>query len=226
MSGAQADRDGVFAGALALQRVLALEGRNALARVELAASELDRLAVSPAIQDRITAIRDAVGELDGLLDKIERLADPARPASSDASTRPDAVLAPLLARLAPALSARGVAIAVEGGLVSAPVAMPAAVLERLVLLWLRLAVAACGESIDGGEGEPGVLRLSIREADPNVVLSLALDASSLALRPTLDRAEQVELDVALAEWRAIAQQGDAENVARWSLHLPRSTGDA
>jgi hypothetical protein len=226
MSAAASDRDGVVAGALALQRVLALEGRNALARVELAASELDRFEVSPAIQDRIVTIRDAVGELDALLDKIERLADPARPETTSARTRPDAVLAPLLDRVAPALAARDVAIVVDGAIARAPVALPGAVLERLVLLWLRLAVAACAGAEDDAEAEPCVLRLASREEPGTVALILSPSDTTRALRPPSDRGQEVELDVALAEWRALAQIEGEEGAGRWTLRLPRSDGDA
>jgi len=59
-----------------LTRILAIESRNALARVELAASELSRFESTPAAVDRISTIHQAVDQIDGLLEKIDLLASP------------------------------------------------------------------------------------------------------------------------------------------------------
>ena len=90
----------------ALTRILSTESRNALARVELAASELSRFEVSPSQLERIDAIRSAVEEMDGLLGKIDLLANPRRPRSSGRVDLCEAA-ASVLGRLAPALEARG-----------------------------------------------------------------------------------------------------------------------
>ena len=58
-----------------LTRVLASESRNALARVELAASEIERFETSPSLRGRVGTIRAAVAEIDGLLSKIDLLSD-------------------------------------------------------------------------------------------------------------------------------------------------------
>lgn len=213
---------GVEAGALALQRVLALEGRNALARVELAASELGRFELSPAIQDRISAIREAVGELDGLLDKIERLADPARREAPREQSSLCQVLVPLLQRIAPALTARGIALEQAGRWVETPLAMPAPVLERLLLLWLRIAIASFEQA--DGELASGATRLSLEnlEQPDSVELRLRFDASTGASGWRVERALRVELDVALAEWQGGAHYEIGGDTSRIGLSLPRS----
>lgn len=213
---------GVEAGALALQRVLAIEGRNALARVELAASELGRFEVSPAIQDRISAIREAVGELDSLLDKIERLADPLRREAPREQSSLRQVLVPLLQRIAPALTARNIAVEPAGSWVETPLALPAPVLERLLLLWLRIAIA----SFDEGEGElaSGATRLTLEslEQPDSVELRLRFEAATGASGWRVERALRVELDVALAQWQAGARYEIGGDASRIGLSLPRS----
>lgn len=219
--------DPVETGALALQRVLALEGRNALARVELAASELGRHGLSPASQDRITAIHDAVGELDALLDKIERLSDPARRASSGEQARLARVLEPLLQRIGPALAARGIVLEQRGASTAeALVAVPEPVLERLLLLWLRIAVA----SLDAWEDELATgatgLVLECLEQPEAVELWLRLEPAGGRARWRIDRTLRVELEVALAEWRGAARHPVAGDADRIGLVLPRSVGHA
>ncbi len=213
---------GVEAGALALQRVLAIEGRNALARVELAASELGRFEVSPAIQDRISAIREAVGELDSLLDKIERLADPVRREAPREQSSLRQVLVPLLQRIAPALTARNIAVEQAGSWVETPLAMPAPVLERLLLLWLRIAIASCDEG--DGELASGATRLTLEslEQPDSVELKLRFEAASGAAGWRVERALRVELDVALAEWQGRARYEIGGDASRIGLLLPRS----
>lgn len=217
---------GIEAGALALQRVLALEGRNALARVELAASELGRHELSPASQDRITAIREAVGELDGLLDKIERLADPARHESRGEQACLSQVLGPLLQRIAPALSARGVALEQAGPSLEATLALPAPVLERLLLLWLRIAIASLDEEQGGlAAGATRLVLESLEQCD-TIELGLRLESAVGPARWRVARALRVELDIALAEWQGGARyesEGDGSRIGLW---LPRSVPHA
>lgn len=213
-------RGSVEAGALALQRVLALEGRDVLSRVELAASELDRFVLAPALAERIGAIREAVFELDTLLDKIERLAHPLRREQGAGQAGVLPVLAALRERIAPALAARGVVLEPMGDWPTREVAVPAAVLERLLVLWLRTAIEAL--ACDGSLEEEGAIVLALEGVDRG-------DAIRLRLRPrtglrrarfALERAAQVELDVALAEWQGIAVRG-VEDDSEWlGLELP------
>ena len=217
---------GIEAGALALQRVLALEGRNALARVELAASELGRHELSPASQDRITAIREAVGELDGLLDKIERLADPARHESRGEQASLSQVLGPLLQRIAPALAARGIALEQAGGSLEASLALSAPVLERLLLLWLRIAIASLDDEQDElAAGATRIVLESLEQSD-TVELGLRLESAAGPVRWRIARVLRVELDIAVAEWQGGARyesEGDRSCIGLW---LPRSVPHA
>lgn len=213
-------RGSVEAGALALQRVLALEGRDVLSRVELAASELARFALAPALSEQIGAIRDAVGELDTLLDKIERLANPVRPEQALGSARVESVFAAIRARIAPALAARGVLLEATGCWPTREVALPAAVLERLVLLWLRTALLAlaCDDAV--GEEPSIVLAFEGRDRDDGVELRLGSRAGRRRARFEVERAAQVELDVALAEWRGLAVRGTEGDWEGLGLRLP------
>lgn len=241
MSAAPLRGDGTSEVALALQRVLALEGRNALARVELAASELSRFALVPGALERIVAIRDAVGELDALLDKIERLADPARGACTGAaSTLVDAWSA-VRSRVEPVLAARDIQLELAGGLETMPLALPSEVLERLLLLTLRTAVAAIEREeaeVDGAA--PHALRMAARVAPSpaasqaargagdgaGVELELRAQRAGIGIRLPIERVERVELEVALAEWHgrlASLDDADGTGLAVW---LPGSAGDA
>jgi len=194
--------DAADAGALALQRVLALEGRNALSRVELAASELARLEASPAYRDRIVAIRDAVIELDGVLDKIERLSDPQRGRAQGEGVRLEPIWEALAERVAPTLAARGVVLRWDSGWNEAPLALTGPVLERLLLAALRVAVAALEGSASETDLAPVGLSISCREQDCCLewVASIASGTNDRQLR--LERTSRIELEVALGEWRA------------------------
>ena len=93
----------------ALTRALASESRNALARVELAASELARHELTPGVAGRVATIRAAAEEIDTLLAKIDLL--------SNAERLPDRETADfgwiarsVLARLTPSLEARGLVL--------------------------------------------------------------------------------------------------------------------
>lgn len=234
--------DRTTAGALALQRVLALEGRNALSRVELAASELSRFGLAPGALERIAAIRDAVGELDSLLDKIERLSDPARDARVAAGSRLEDAWCAVRRRIEAVLAARDIRIELEGELVEALVAVPRPVVERLLMLWIRTAVAAVDREGVGGNGaEPLTLRLSSRavaasrdglhggpdeRGEGGVELVLRGRRRGQDLPLPVERAERVELEVALAEWQArFAETSDALGT-RHIVWLPGSECDA
>lgn len=194
--------DATEVGALALQRVLALEGRNALARVELAASELSRLEASPAYRDRIVAIRDAVDELDAVLDKIERLSDPLRGSAPGAAVQLEPIWGALAERIAPALAARGVVLTWESGWSEAPLALTGPVLERFLLAALRVAVGAVEGSVSETTSDAIVLSVACRDRASSLewIVSVASRASDRRL--LLDRSTRFELEVALGEWRA------------------------
>jgi hypothetical protein len=188
-------------GALVLQRILALAGRNALARVELAASELDRLESSPAARERLGAIRSAVDELDGVLHEIERLASPPLdpvPAEGSPLAR---TWNRLVDRLAPTLDARGIGVERLGEGDEPLVALPALVLERILLAFLRLAIVSLESDGEGASATP--LELAVAERAGPQVRELRLTAIRSGQSPRFDLApaERVELEVALAQWR-------------------------
>lgn len=219
-------RDPVEAGALALQRVLALEGRNALARVELAASELVQLEASPGARDRLAVIREAVERLDGVLDKIERLSDPLRAAATGARTALASVWTPLVERITPALRARGLVVEATGAWPERWIAVPAVVLERLLLCFLRVVIAAL-EAADGeGDAGPSVLSIECRDEGGSVALLVGVIGLRGAARLELDPADRVELEVALAQWRGELIDATAAAPSRIGLRLRRASSDA
>jgi len=195
----------IEAGALALQRVLALEGRDALSRVELAASELERFGLTPAIRERLAAIRDAVVELDSVLDRIERLADPLRGRAPEAPTRLADVLSPVATRLAPAFAARGLALVGEGAWSEVAVALPPPALERLLIHGLRVAVASAPAEAFDDAGRLLTLRLDgaldERVDPPELALSIEVLAGREPLALRVEPAARIELEVALVEAR-------------------------
>lgn len=217
--------DPVEAGALALQRVLAFEGRNALARVELAASELVRLEASPAFRERITAIRDAVGELESVLDKIERLSDPLRGTERGDGVRLESIWGPLAERLAPALGARGIVLAWDRGWNESPLALPAPVLERLLLGALRMAVSGVEASGTEADLEPIVFSVDCRDTGPWLEWVASLGSSTRESRLRIETAPRVELEVALAEWRAELIDETSASPSRVGIRLRKSVFD-
>ena len=241
MTPASPQVDRTTSGALALQRVLALEGRNALSRVELAASELSRFGLVPGALERITAIREAVGELDSLLDKIERLAAPARETRSAASASIEAVFEAVRARIEPVLAARDLRLERAAPGHDPLVGLPASVTERLLLLGIRTVVAAVERERIGEAGSaPITLRLTSRSApaigaDPadgtgrgpgEIELTLRALRAGEGLRVALERPERVELEVALAEWQAsLAATEDAAGTCL-RIGLPGARCDA
>ncbi len=219
-------RDAIEAGALALQRVLALEGRNALARVELAASELMAGEARPAARDRLTAIREAVGALDDVLDKIERLSDPLRPDAPGAATAFASVWQPLVARLGPALRARGLALETTGDGITATIALTGPVLERLLLALLRSAVSAVGESAIEPEGGASRIVVECRDEEGALALCVRVFDRQGEVRLALAQADRVELEIALAQ----ASGALLDAATAWprgiGLRLPRVHRDA
>lgn len=218
--------DPVEAGALALQRVLALEGRNALARVELAASELVRLEASPAFHDRITAIREAVGELESVLDKIERLSDPLRGTATGEGVELESIWGPLAERLGPALAARGIVLEWVSGWSRSPLALTAPVLERLLLGALRVAVAAVEESGLEADCEPIVFSVDCRDAGACLEWVASAGAALRDRRLRIETRPRIELEVALAEWRAEWIDESSASPSRIGIRLRKSAFDA
>ena len=212
-----------------LTRVLAREARNTLARVELAASELARFEASPAVMERIDTIRDAVGEIDEMLGKVDLLAGPPK-----RDLWPGLEIEPVwrrvLARLAPTLSARGIEARLEITTSGARVAIPEATLEAIFCAYVRLMLPAAARSgrlaiaIEAGDGTIRVARAvdpagdlrDDREGDLDAAEDLAGDPRAGCGLPA-DSADQtlVEFEVLLAEWGgaladAGAQAGEAD----------------
>ncbi|MEZ4330217.1 MAG: hypothetical protein R3F35_00545 [Myxococcota bacterium] len=233
--------DRTSSAALALQRVLALEGRNALSRVALAASEVSRFGLVPGALERITAIRDAVDELDSLLDKIERLAAPARTVRSGSGSSIAAAWGAVRARIEPVLAVRDLRLELVAPAADPLVGLPTSVAERLLLLWVRTVVAAVERERSGAsEPVPISLRLTVGDApvdrsETHEVLGGEPGGVELALRafrhdeglwPCLERAERVELEVALAEWQGGLADTDDGHGAGWCIRLPGAARDA
>lgn len=195
-----------------LTGVLAREGRNAVARVELVASELARLATAPAIAERLDTIRQAVAEVDGLLGKIELLAQPAVDPPSLA-TAIDPVWRRVVGRLAAVLATRDLRLSPE------PVGTPATVrlsdkgLEAVLLSALRWALARTPE-------QRGVWTLAVSEEEDAVRLGLGFEpdpgvdaearSEGVAAAEGTSAGARVELELLLAEsGGAIVEEGAA-----------------
>lgn len=91
-----------------LAAAVAVEIRTPLARVELAASQLEREAWSPTSERLARSIRGAVGEIDARISGMLRLLLPPAPRTPCQPLGP--ALASLQDRLAPSLAARGVTL--------------------------------------------------------------------------------------------------------------------
>ncbi len=193
----------------ALTRVLAIEGRNALARVELAASELGRFDVAPFALDRIETIHDAVSQIDALLAKIDVLASP-RPPVRCPGVDVAVVAGRVLERLRSTLEARGVEVEALDRAMMAPgllVTCPEPVVEAMLCGLLRFVLASF-ESVE-------MLRFIVSPESESVAFGFELPTSSGV--SALDRGgpeSRIELDVQLAEW-------NGGFVAEW----PDRTGD-
>jgi hypothetical protein len=206
--------------------VLALEGRNALARVALAASELIQSELGPSARDRLAVIREAVDRLDGVLDKIERLSDPFRGDTTDARTSLAAVWPSLVERIRPTLNARGIVVEATGRLSDRPIAMPAAGLERLLLSLLRVVLAARGSGEAEGDAGPTVLSIECLEDEESIAFFVAAPDSRGAGRLEIDRGDRIELEVALAESRGELLDQTAAAPSRIGLRLRRGPNHA
>lgn len=198
----------------ALTRVLAIESRNALARVELAASELSRFEFSPSVGDRITTIHDAVCQIDGLLAKIDLLASP--PSESPRTVVDvEAVWRRICERLGPTLRARGIDLEevkgnnIETGLL---VALPEFALEAILCSLLRLVLACVGRNES--------LRFEVIRRLEVEAVSIGLIATTAGGDWQLDRSGRIELEVQLAEWGGLLDAGPAATQGRLGMLLP------
>jgi hypothetical protein len=174
-----------------LTQVLTLESRNALSRVELAASELVRLETNPASRERLAAIREAVGELDVLLEKLALLWAP-RIAGEARVVDLGALVDAVCGRIAPTLQARGISIERRSRVCRCRLGITPVALERLLLCFLRLGVGA----ITGAER----LRLETRMDGEGIgVLLCRTDERGGVLWRVADPAQRLELELQLAE---------------------------
>ena len=219
--------DGDGSGYETLTRVLAREGRSTLARVELAASELARFEVGPAIFDRLETIREAAREVDALLGKIDLLAGP-RAREVWPVVEVERIWRGVLTRLAPTFSARGIEVGLCALGRCARVALPEATLEAIFCAYVRLLLPLATR-----EGrldvvlmcESGAVRVSCAPelaCGGDDVLGLSGRAESVddhaRLEDTasveIDREAQVEFEVLLAEWGGALHERGAESLRR------------
>ena len=188
----------------ALTRLLAIESRNALARVELAASELGRFETTPSAADRLATIHHAVDQIDSLLAKIDILASPRNASSWPAICVAD-IWQRIRERLGSTLEARGIELILdlppdgEGPGRSPRLEMPEPVLESIFYAGLRLVLAStdrdqrlCVEWVPGTNELRVGLRLLHSVGDQGMTERRSLE---------VPRDDFLELEVQLAEWR-------------------------
>lgn len=193
----------------ALTRALASETRTALARIQLAASEIERFGQAPSVRLRVDTIQSAVADIDALLEKLDVVSG-LETASSMETTDLDDVLGRITARVAPVLRARGLVlerVAPHGAAAPPLVALPEAAVESIALGLLGV-VATTTES-------PGLLEMRWSRVAEEIAVELSPPFESV--RTTLaPRAEslQLELDVELAEWGGRSQIDPAAGACR------------
>lgn len=197
----------------ALTQVLALESRNALSRVELAASELARLDTNPAMRDRLDTIRDAVGELDVLLGKLGLLWS-ARSGQGIRLLDVDGMVDRVLARLMPTLQARGIEVELDAGAGRVGLGLTPGALERLLFGFLRLVLASFDRD--------GVLRLETRQAAGGLEVAWRREGTGGSVSTgSADPARRLELELQLAECDgSLMLSGDGQALLFW---LPAET---
>ena len=181
-----------------LSRALASESRNALARVELAASELERSGLAPALAARVDTIRAAVAEIDGLLGKMDLVSEASRvPDRAEADLA--VVARSVVTRLAPSLSARDIEIRWAEVAETDPVAVaaPAFVVEGLVLGLIRLVVGAIDRSVGTDDASASVTLEAVCRGE-DVCLVARSDAIGASSR--FERSTRLELEVSLVDW--------------------------
>lgn len=204
-----------------LTRALASESRSALARVELAASELERSGLAPALGGRVATIREAVSELDALLGKIDLL--------SDLDRVPDRVGVDLarvarsvVQRLSPGLRARGVELVWEDGARddALAVGVPQPTVELLCLGLVRLVVGAVspGAAHLALDASPCEVRFGAEQRGGDVCLVARCHVEGATAR--FDRTARLELEVVLAEWSGAFLVGEDPESVEVGIALP------
>lgn len=194
---------------------LAIEARNALARVELSVGELSGAGQSPRILEIASTLQEAVDEMEQLLGTIGRLHAPLRPPGG-----PSLPLAPILdvaiGRAAKVARSRGVVWAVDASAVPAvETQVPRAVLERLLLAFFRNVFGVCER------GTTLSLRATLVGPDLEVDVARTHSGSSAS---QIARREQVDLEAQLAEWGG--SFSTEAHGARYGIRLPLEHANA
>ena len=206
----------------ALTRILAIESRNALARVELAASELSRFESTPAAVDRISTIHHAVDQIDGLLEKIDLLASP--PIETRwLAIEVESVWQSIRERLAPTLAARGIRFRQDredgARTMDVRIEIPEPVLESILCALLRVVLAAVERDQE--------LRFELEHVPNGICAALAvLPSADGRLRLEIDREDWFELEVQLAEWGGTLAIDTEASPDRLQIFLPVGSLDA
>lgn len=199
-----------------LVRVLAAESRNALARIELAASEVARSSNAPGLRLRMETIGSAVDEVESMLAKIDHLAldDEGPVVASDLEGISQAVVR----RIAPTLRARGLVLewarSAKDASAQEPtsfVALPESEVESLCLAFLRWWTA------DVPSSTVGVQCTADEEA---VRLVVGVERSSA--QPDGAEEARLELEVALAAVQGRLETRSIADRCLASLVLPRA----
>ncbi|GEM_PF-5363961 len=220
-----ASRDPVVRGSLT--RALASESRNALARVELAASELSRSGLAPALAGRVSTIREAVEEIDGLLGKIDLLSDDVHVPDRGAIDLASAARA-VLDRVASGLGARGLDlewVEPEGLGDRFAVCTPGPTVELLCLGLIRLLAGAVSPQAAGGvldSASQSIRVEAVRRGDDVCLIARCAGAKPSA---RFDRTARLELEVVLAEWRGAFLVGDDPLRIEVGFALPAATAE-
>ena len=201
--------------ALATSRSL----RGALARVELAASQLGRDAATPHARALVRSISLAVAELDrGLAALTAALVRDALPRRADAAPV-SPVLAEVVARLAPALAARGLRLDAAFGRDDAVLAGDPHVVRRTALLLLRCAA--------DGLGAGGRLVLSAARASEDGALVIEVEGEGPARQDGGDAPARAALRaLAAAERASLEQEARREGALRRERLALRLAGEA
>lgn len=146
----------------ALVRVLAEESRDALTRVSLAASELDRVGAGMLLGGRVDVIQESVAELESLLARIDRLTRPARVGTEAGASDLRTVFLRVWERVGASLRARGLELEFRDAEGPAFVALSTPGLETLCTGLLRQ-IASAPEAdralveLHAGDREAGLL---------------------------------------------------------------------
>lgn len=179
-----------------LTHALANESSNALARVELAASELSRFGGTPHMQGMVETIRNAVGEIDAFLGTIRALSNCPRegPVGDNEASHYGPALSGALHRIETTLAARGVTLHVSlWETEPSPRRIPGATLERLIFAFLRLGLSTA----ERGEG----IRLDAIQDEQSIGLEWqGPGIRGSAFDSGLVLSHQLDVEAQWAEW--------------------------